>query len=104
MYGLGPITALALVFFLFGAFSLIPGGWAFFCLGTVSLTAALALMGTVLLVTTAEEFAFAALQLWFFAFFCKVFTSAIEALVVAALGSIDVHGIRVLCLGPFHCS
>ena len=92
--------ALALVFFLFGAFSLIPGGCTFFCLGAASLTAALALMGAVLLVTATKEFTFTVLQLWFLAFFCEVFTSTIEALVVTAPGGVSVHGVRVLCLGP----
>ena len=60
--------ALALVFlFIFGAFSLIPGGCTFFCLGTVGLMAAFAPMGAVLLVTATKEFAFAALQLWLLA-------------------------------------
>ena len=104
MNRLGPIIALALVFFLFGAFSLIPGGCAFFCLGAVSLTAAFAPTGTVLLTTATEEFTFAALQFWLLAFFSKVFSTAVEAFIVAALGGIDVHGVRVLCLGPFHHS
>ena len=51
--------------------------------------------------TTAEELAFAALQLWLLTFLGKVFSAAVEALVIAALGGIDVHGIRVPCLGPF---
>ena len=81
------MLALALVFFLvFSAFSLIPGGCAFFCFGTVSLTAVLALTGAVLLMTTTEEFAFAALQLWLFTFFGKVFSTAVETLVIATPG------------------
>ena len=72
MDGLGPTSALDLVFFLFSAFSLIPGGCTFFCLSAVSLTAALAPTGTVLLVTAIKEFTFPTLQLWFLAFFCKV--------------------------------
>ena len=56
--------ALALIFFfLFGAFILISGGSAFFCLGVMGLTATFALSGAVFLVTAAEELAFAALQL-----------------------------------------
>ena len=80
--------ALALVFFLFGAFSLIPGGCIFFGLGAASLMATLAPTGAVLLITATEKFTFAALQLWFFAFFHKVFFSTIEAFVVAAPGGI----------------
>ena len=90
--------ALALVFFLLGAFILIPGGCAFLLLGTVSLMAALALMGAVLLMTASKEFTFATLQLQLLAFFCKVFSSAIEALVVAALGGLDVHVLGSLVL------
>ena len=76
--GLGPITALALVFlFVFSAFSLIPGGCAFFFLGTVSLMAAFAPMGAVFLVTAAEEFTFAALQLQLLVLFGKVFSTAV---------------------------
>ena len=93
---------LALVFFfLFGAFILIPGGCAFFCLGTASLTAALAPMGAVLLVTTAKEFTFAALQLQLLAFFGEVFSATVEAFTLAAPGSVNIHGVRVPCLGPF---
>ena len=55
--------ALALVFFfLFDAFILIPGGCTFFfLLGTVSLSAAFATVGAVLLVPTIKELTFAAL-------------------------------------------
>ena len=91
-------------FFLFDAFILIPGGCAFFCFGTVCLMAAFAPMGAVLLLTAAKEFTFAALQLWLLVFFGKVLSAAVEAFVIATLGGINVHGIRVLCLGPFHCS
>ena len=94
---------LALVFlFVFGAFSLIPGGCAFFCLGAASLSAAFAPSGAVLFVTASEELAFATLQLWLLTFFGKVFSTAVEALVIAALSGINVHGVRVPCLGPFH--
>ena len=97
--------ALALVFFfLFGAFILIPGSCTFFCLGAASLTAAFALMGAVLFMTATEEFTFAALQLWLLAFFGKVFSTAVEAFIVAILGSVDVHGVSILCFGPFCCS
>ena len=97
--------ALALIFlFVFSAFSLISGGCTFFCLGAASLTATLALMGAVLLVTTTKEFTFTALQLWFLAFFGEVFSATVEAFVIAAPGGINVHGIRVLCLGLFHHS
>ena len=80
--------ALVLVFFLFGAFSLIPGGCTFFSLGAVSQMATLAPTGAVFLITATEEFTFAALQLWFFAFFHKVFFFTMEAFVVAAPGGI----------------
>ena len=97
--------ALALVFlFIFSAFSLIPGGCTFFCLGAVSLTAAFAPLGAVLFMTATKELAFAALQLWLFAFFGEVFSTAVEAFTIAAPGGVDVHGIRVPCLGPFCCS
>ena len=97
--------ALALFFFLiFGAFSLIPGGCAFFCLGAVSLMAAFAPLGAVLLMITSKELAFTALQLGFLALFGDVFSAAVEAFTIAALGSVNVHGIRVPCLGPFCCS
>ena len=100
--GLRPITALALVFFfLFDAFILIPGGCAFFCLGAASLMAAFAPLGTVFLVTTAEELAFATLQLWLLTFFGEVFSATVEAFVIATPGGIDVHGVRVPCLGLF---
>ena len=105
LYGLGPITALALVFlFVFSTFSLIPGGCTFFCLGTAGLVAALALMGAVLLMTAAKEFTFTALQLWLLTFLGEAISTAVEAFVVAALGGINIHGIRVPCLGPFCCS
>ena len=105
MDGLGPVSALALVFFfIFGAFSLIPGGCAFFCLGTTSLTATFAPLGAVFLMTASEKLAFAALQLQFLAFVGNVFSATIEASTVAALGGVDVHGVRVLCLGPFRHS
>ena len=95
--------ALALIFlFVFSAFSLIPGGCAFFCFGTVCLTATFAPTRAVLLMTAAEELAFTALQLWLLTFFGKVFSTAVEAFTIAALGSINVHGVRVPCLGPFH--
>ena len=97
--------ALALIFlFVFSAFSLISGGCTFFCLGAAGLTAAFAPSGAVFLMTASEELAFAALQLWLLAFFGKVISTAVEAFVVAAPGSIDVHGVRVPCLGPFRCS
>ena len=105
MYGLGPIIALALIFlFIFGAFSLIPGGCTFFCLGAASLIAAFAPLGAVFLMTASEKLAFAALQLQFLAFFGNVFSATIEASTVAAPGGVDVHGVRVLCLGPFRHS
>ena len=103
LYGLGPVSALALVF-LFGAFILIPGGGTFFCLGAASLTAAFAPSGAVFLVITSKELAFTALQLQLLAFFGEVFSAAVEAFVIATLGSINIHGIRVPCLGPFYCS
>ena len=58
----------------------------------------------VLLMTAAKELAFAALQLGLLAFFGEVFSAAVEAFIVATLGSINVHGVRVPCLGPFRCS
>ena len=89
--------ALALIFFLlFGAFILIPGGCAFFCLGAVGLT------GTVLLMTATEELAFATLQLWLLAFFGEVFSATVEAFIIATPGGVNVHGVRVPCLGLFH--
>ena len=54
--------------------------------------------------TAAKELAFAALQLGLLAFFGEVFSAAVEAFIVATLGSINVHGVRVPCLGPFRCS
>ena len=51
--------------------------------------------------TAAEELAFAALQLWLLTFLGEVFSAAVEALVIAAPGGVDVHGVRVPCLGPF---
>ena len=96
--------ALALVFFfLFGAFILIPGGCAFFCLGTVGLAAAFAPSGPVLLMTAAKELALTALQLWLLTFFGKVFSAVVKAFVIAALGGINIHGVRVPCLGLFCC-
>ena len=96
--------ALALIFFfLFGAFILVPGGCAFFCLGTASLMAAFAPSGAVLLMAAAKELAFTALQLGLLAFFGKVFSTTVEAFAIAALGSINVHGVRVPCLGLFCC-
>ena len=47
--------------------------------------------GAVLLMTAAEELAFTALQLWLLAFFGEVFSAAVEAFVIAAPGSVDVH-------------
>ena len=102
MYGLGSVSALALVFFfLFGAFILIPGGCTFFCLGTASLTAAFTPMGAVLLMTATKEFTFTALQLWLLTLFGEVFSATVEAFAIAAPGSVNVHGVRVPCLGPF---
>ena len=51
--------------------------------------------------TAAKEFVLAALQLWLFAFFGEVLSTAVETLVIAALGDINIHGIQVPCLGPF---
>ena len=97
--------ALALVFFfLFGAFILIPGGYAFFNLGTVDLTAAFAPLGAVFLMTTAEKLALAALQLWLLTFFGEVFSTTVEAFTISAPDGVNIHGIRVPCLGSFHCS
>ena len=94
--------ALALIFFfLFGAFILIPGGCAFFHLGAVGLTAAFAPSGAALLMTATEELTFATLQLRLLAFFGEVFSATVEAFTIAALGGVNVHGVRVPCLGPF---
>ena len=94
--------ALALIFFfIFGAFILIPGGCAFFHFGAAGLTAAFAPSGAALLMTTTKELAFAALQLQLLTFFGEVFSAAVEAFVIAAPDGIDVHGVRVPCLGPF---
>ena len=91
--------ALALVFlFVFSAFSLMPGGCTFFRFGAASLMATFAPLGEVLLMTAAEELALATLQLWLLAFFGEVFSTAVEAFVIAPPGSIYVHGIRVPCL------
>ena len=59
------------------------------------------LTGAVLLMTAAEKLAFAPLQLWLLAFFGEVFSAAVEAFTIAAPGGINVHGIRVPCLGLF---
>ena len=49
----------------------------------------------------AKKLAFAALQHGFLTFFGKVVSATVETLVVATLGSVNVHSIRVPCLGPF---
>ena len=52
--------------------------------------------------TAAEELAFAALQLWLLTFLGEVFSAAVEAFTIATPGGVNVHGIRVPCLGLFH--
>ena len=47
----------------------------------------------ILFVPSAKELAVTALQHWFLTFFDEVISTAIETLVIAALGGIDVHGI-----------
>ena len=98
--------ALALIFFfLFGAFILIPGGCTFFfLLCAMSLSAAFAVAGAVLLVPTTKELTFVALQHQLLAFFGEVVSAAVEAFIVAAPDSVNVHGIQVPCLGLFCCS
>ena len=59
-----------------------------------------------LLMTTSEEVAFRALKFGFWAVFAEIpFLLTVEAFIFAAcLHGINVHGIRVFCFGPFHCS
>ena len=47
--------------------------------------------------TAAKEFAFTALQCGFLTFFDEVISVAVETLVVAAPGGINIHSVRVPC-------
>ena len=71
-----------------------------------SITLSFAPLGAILLVTTFKEVALGTLQLGLRAVFAKMpFLLAVETFVFAAcLDGINVHGIRVPCLSPFHHS
>ena len=72
----------------------------------VAISLALAPLGASLLVTTSEEVALGALKFRFWAILAEMpFLLTVETCIFAAcLYSIDVHGIRVPSLGPFHHS
>ena len=92
---------------LVGAFILIPGGCGLvFSFGGVHLVAvalAFAPLGASLLVTISKEVTLWALKFRFQAIFAEMpFLLTIETFVFATcLYSVNVHGIRVPCLGPF---
>ena len=72
----------------------------------VAVALAFAPLGASLLMTISKEVAFGALKFRFRAILAEMpFLLTVETFVFAAcLYSIYVHGVRVPCLGLFHCS
>ena len=97
----------SLVVLVVGAFILIPGGGGLvFGLGGAHLAPialAFAPLGASLLVTTSEEVALGALEFRFWAIFAEMpfLLTAGTFIFATCLYGINVHGIRVSCLGSF---